>query len=518
MVSLPRELALIGAAIVLHYVYQALYHKFANRPAVNSDQVGQPQETATLKTPLSQTISTSPVGNPVLASDDSQEAYLHVDTREQRAARVFESDDEEVHDGNFEHLEGFPSDPQVSSNTDWSQAYEKHLQCGPRNASGAGAWVARVNNYGEDPVGGDSWGVSITGASLLSMGRELILHGGWDDETGARSAAFTADVTDVIASRTFKPSQIPASFADGVDRTKCPGKIYGHTVTAMDSHDFLVIGGVKAGGYRAVSGCWGIFRLIRAGGQASPWQSRWLRCGCDKWARRAFHTATLVPASVAGNGQAYILLCGGSEAVVQASVLELNNVRSFPLGTDAQATCKRAGHSAALVHGTVMVMGGTDHIGPGMPWKGDDLHRIDIFDPVSREFQPMAWEPLAQVPQGALVRQHSAISVGPGLVAVFAGGLGGGGSDSMLLLNFTALNADESTGLNWVRKLSLVPLSPQCATEPKTSDATGLPVPSARLPPLRGQAATWTGSEIAVFGGSVAEREGYHGMLLLRLL
>ena len=37
-------------------------------------------------------------------------------------------------------------------------------------------------------------------------------------------------------------------------------------------------------------------------------------------------------------------------------------------------------------------------------------------------------------------------------------------------------------------------------------------VPSAHVPPLRGQSMVWTGQELVVFGGAVAEQPGYHGI------
>eukprot|EP00747_Dinoflagellata_sp_TGD_P090615 gnl/TRDRNA2_/TRDRNA2_164761_c0_seq2.p1 gnl/TRDRNA2_/TRDRNA2_164761_c0~~gnl/TRDRNA2_/TRDRNA2_164761_c0_seq2.p1 ORF type:complete len:554 (+),score=52.08 gnl/TRDRNA2_/TRDRNA2_164761_c0_seq2:67-1662(+) len=524
MPALPREVVFVLAALLLQAVYRYAYD--------NLELSGPVQELTSMVTTLASYISSlravesaihaASVSIPEPSGDSEEAASSGQDG--QRAHEAAGAKDDE-----WEHLRGFPSDPQHSVN-DWGAAYERHLSCGPHNASStSAAWVARVKNYGLDPIGGDSWGVSITGAQLLASpagGRELILHGGWDDNTGPRKAMFSLDVSDVVRTGRAHPVEIPVSFAAGAaSDSACPGPAYGHTVTALgDRDEFLVLGGVKRGGYRGVSAKWGVFRLVRQAGSV-PWKQQWLRCGEETEAKRAWHTATFVPAEASGDRE-YVLLCGGSENVVPVAIFEPHSGRfeATPSSSGANA-CKRAGHSAVLMGSTVYVLGGTSYLGPGMPWVGDDLADIKAFNGRTRAWRAGPARVLIdQLPSGLLDRQHTAVAVSSELAAVVAGGLGGGGAGGVWLLNFTALsrsNAGERGG-KWARRLSTAPLPENCDSSTRRESTPGsskrAAVPSAKIPPLRGQAAAWTGKELVLFGGAVAEKVGYHGMLLLRLL
>jgi len=533
MVWFSRELGIIAVLVIVQGVYQLLFeyirtHSDTNSAAAKNEIVDDAQvtsrPTARILARLEADAVSAAASKAAAKAKDERDEKQHQEQVSEIRERLQGGT---LRDGNDDHLRGFPSDPQASVKT-WGEAYKAHLECAASaNNSVTGVWSARARHYDVDPIGGDSWGVSITGAQLFAIGRDVIIHGGWDDETSSRDGVFAVDVAKVVHTDRLAPVRVSIKFAEGLRRSKCPGPAYGHTVTPLGGYDFLVIGGVRYGGYRGVLNHWGVFRLSRVAGR-KPWELQWIRCGHNEEAQRAFHTATLVHpgTNVDTSTSSYVLLCGGSTAKVPVALFEPSSRRFSRLET--HVACQRAGHSALAVGSEVIILGGTDHTAEGMPWYGRDLHDIYAFDGVSRKWlPPIASTAISGIPKGALSRQHVSVMTEPGIAVVLAGGLGGFGGGDVVLLNFTALRsnpgsfsdkeaASAASTSQWTRKLPAKPLPNTCGDEATKPVKNAMP--SANIPPLRGHAAAWTGTEVVVFGGSVMERVGYHGMMLVRLV
>eukprot|EP00747_Dinoflagellata_sp_TGD_P034735 gnl/TRDRNA2_/TRDRNA2_137433_c1_seq1.p1 gnl/TRDRNA2_/TRDRNA2_137433_c1~~gnl/TRDRNA2_/TRDRNA2_137433_c1_seq1.p1 ORF type:complete len:239 (-),score=39.93 gnl/TRDRNA2_/TRDRNA2_137433_c1_seq1:9-650(-) len=186
----------------------------------------------------------------------------------------------------------------------------------------------------------------------------------------------------------------------------------------------------------------------------------------------------------------------------------------------ASGPCRRQGHSAVLAGNSLYVLGGTDHVGGGLPWYGEEMEDVTVLD-----IPELRWQKSQKVrgERRAVARQHSAALVldttlgfatgGDDVALIFGGGLGGHDGASLLPLRINGTQVQPfatrcpEVQLEWCRNSSS---SRQSGVSQKLR--------SASPPPLRGQASVWTGRELVLYGGAAAEMPGYFGMMLLRPL
>lgn len=182
-----------------------------------------------------------------------------------------------------------------------------------------------------------------------------------------------------------------------------------HTATLLSTGEVLVAGGFGPGGQTVNP-------------EGNPWPSQIYDPGSGQWRRgpapreaRASHTATLLDDGT-------VLVVGGTRSGPgdQVEPAEVYERSAGPDGgwTDAgRLTQGRLGHTATLVDGDVLVVGGDTGLNDDPPAEAER------FDPDTR-----TWAAVTGPANGAVRRQfHSATRLHSGKVLLAAGELGNGG-------------------------------------------------------------------------------------------
>lgn len=400
-------------------------------------------------------------------------------------------------------------------------------------------WIGKVPHYGIDPRTGLSWGSSISGAEMVHRGHNLFLYGGWDPVTGARPWLLHADFKDVAKHGNLSWRYIDISVAAGVNGSRCPKGVYGHTMSRLgwDSAGsslgapakYMIIGGLTAKQFQNESNRWGVLEIahdkVSESAGHTVWRATWTLCGQDPNAARAFHT------TVWAGGQdptsSFLFICGGVRkksmlpAVIwdsQTGVFKAmvsQGIRGRP--------CQRFGHTAVRIGNGrgrwILVMGGasTDNrtAREGLTWQGAERTDVHVYDTTIGSFVNPNYIPQTcgdAVRDGlAFARMHRSVHVGKGAIAVVGGGKHGGAGVALLRWS------KDRRSSNWlsVEKLHLSNL--QCGVRDPAA-STRAELRSMWMPPLaRHSMVAVSADKLVVYGGKVDGAEGFHGMMFVRL-
>jgi len=290
--------------------------------------------------------------------------------------------------------------------------------------------------------------------AMCILSDQLCMFGGWHIALGPCNELQCAPVSQLTSAVSIWPhpgiqfSEVPAP-AD----TTWPGRRYGHTMTKLNAHSAVLLGGHDMPGFWHE--CPDVWTLTIACDTAVT--ATWTRCsdwdplpGYEESGARAYHSASLVHLG-GQTAEPVVLVFGGviRREAVGAPVLWDCGSKSWA-ELDAVGSCPsaRCGHTANVVGRQLVLMGGTPEAQP----RSDEV----LFDPLwCLDLDNQTWVRIARTQQtsSTLTRCrhlsfHSTVSFADRLVT-FGGGANGSNDILVLDVSSTAQHSDPDWISSW---------------------------------------------------------------------